>query len=546
MSNEQRSYQIRIVDGSSVLLSAQIFSAEHILVPWPAELTFNDLQTRSVSVRVWTDLGESDWSSPVQWELLPGQQDWTAHWIGPPEAAVAPAGQRPVYELFTTVELDEPAHAARAWVTAEGIYELFINNSRVGDQELTPGFTSYRSRLQVQRYEIGDLLLQGRNEIRVELSDGWYRGRLGIERTADNFGTATGFLLQALIEHTSGAVSSVTTGAGWQARTTGSTADLIDGERLAITTPGRWAPAKIRSAAVDDDRLIGMVAPPVRRTQRLKPRSVTRLDSTRQIVDLGQNINGVIRLTAASAGIGSRNHPTCRTSRRAGSVTTDHLRGFDLKTFTPTDPGQTDEISGPQTVFDPHHSTKGFRYAQIENYPSDLGTDDVDGFVVHTDLERTGWFECSDEQLNKLHEAAVWTLRSNVCDIPTDCPQRERSGFTGDWATCLPVAAFLYDVAGFTRKFLADLAAEQDRHTGRVGTIAPSPEMSAYALTMEGSPGPQESAVLMPWFLWQRYGDRQVLSDQYPSMKAAVEHMTAQAANFRHPDRVARGCSCRP
>ena len=134
-SKGQNSYQIRVAVGSSVLLSAQTFSAEHVLVPWPPELIVDDLRTRSVSVRVWTEIGASDWSSPVQWELLLGRQDWTAHWIGPAEAVVAPAGQRPVHELQSTVKLDAPIRTARVWATAEGIYELFVNDSRVGDQE---------------------------------------------------------------------------------------------------------------------------------------------------------------------------------------------------------------------------------------------------------------------------------------------------------------------------------------------------------------------------------------------------------------------------
>ena len=111
---------------------------------------------------------------------------------------------------------------------------------------------------------------------------------------------------------------------------------------------------------------------------------------------------------------------------------------------------------------------------RIEGHPDDLTADDVRGIVVHTDLRRTGWFSSSDERLNRFHEAAVWSFRGNACDIPTDCPHRERPGWTGDWQLYVPTAAFLYDVAGFSTKWLRDLAADQ-WPDGTVANISPTP-----------------------------------------------------------------------
>ena len=128
----------------------------------------------------------------------------------------------------------------------------------------------------------------------------------------------------------------------------------------------------------------------------------------------------------------------------------------------------------PGEVFEPRQTTHGFQYARIEGHPNRLTPDDVTGVVVHTDLRRTGWFRCSDERLNRLHDITEWSFRDNACEIPTDCPQRERAGWTGDWQLFIPTGAFLYDVAGFSLKWLRDVAAEQ-LDDGRIINYSPDP-----------------------------------------------------------------------
>ncbi|MCF4136300.1 family 78 glycoside hydrolase catalytic domain [Streptomyces sp. Tue 6430] len=189
-----------------------------------------------------------------------------------------------------------------------------------------------------------------------------------------------------------------------------------------------------------------------------------------------------------------------------GDVTTDNIRAFDWATHRPLPAGQIDTVTSagrPGEVFEPRHTTHGFRYVRVEGHPGPLTADDVTGVVVHSDLTRTGWFTCSDDRLNHLREAAVWSMRGNICDVPTDCPQRERAAWTGDWQVFLPTAAFLYDVAGFTAKWLADLAADQWAN-GIVPSFVPglageaarrgSPEGG-----MNGSVGWGDAAVIVPW-----------------------------------------------
>jgi alpha-L-rhamnosidase len=250
-------------------------------------------------------------------------------------------------------------------------------------------------------------------------------------------------------------------------------ADLIAGERhdrralpAGWPEPGfddtEWADAGV--ARIGYSTLVGSPAPPVRRIEEIVPIAVTESGPGRQVVDLGQNINGWVRLgrlgpagTRVRLTHGEHLDPD-------GSVTTEHLRPAFPFLPEPLPAGMVDEVTSAGRVdhtFEPRRTTHGFRYVQIDGLPESLRPDDVRGVVVHTDMRRTGWFSCSDERINRLHEAALWSLRGNACDIPTDCPHRERAGSTGDWALFVHTAAFLYDVAGFSTKWLRNVAADQ-------------------------------------------------------------------------------------
>ena len=204
-------------------------------------------------------------------------------------------------------------------------------------------------------------------------------------------------------------------------------------------------------------------------------------------------------------------------------------------------PLQVDEITSAGSehdIFEPRMSTKGFRYVRVEGHPKILSRDDVRGVVVHSDLRRTGWFECSNERVNRLHEAAVQTLKANMVDIPTDCPHRERSGWTSEWQIFVRSAAFLYDVAGFTTKWLRDLAADQKRD-GAVFHTAPENKLGkSEAVIPAGSAGYSDAAVIVPWRIYRAYGDERLLAEQWSSMAAWVDRCEHLARTKRHPDRA--------
>jgi alpha-L-rhamnosidase len=476
---------------------------------------------------------------------------WRARWIAPIEHPDRPARQRPAYQLAGGLHLAGPVVAATLHATAHGLYEAFVNGVRVGDHELTPGWTAYRSRLAVQSFDVTTLLQPGDNVVGALLSDGWWRGQNSVARRVDDYGPTTAFLAQLEITLADGATIVVPTGESWH--TTPShieRADLIAGEVHDLRTRRPWSDwASWPPVTVEDHTTATLVrspAPPVRRVETLPARSVRRLADHRWVVDLGQNINGWVRLCRLGPA-GTRVTLTYgEWLDTDGDVTQDYLMPASVAPDVDL-PFQTDVVVSAGVageVFEPRHSTKGFRYVRVDGPLDRLDPDDVTGVVVHTDVARIGGFSCSDDRLNTLHSIAEWSFRGNACDIPTDCPTRERAGWTGDWQLFVETAAFLFDIGGFTRKWLRDLAADQ-RPDGRVTNLVPEshpgdgrpPEF--WPLT-EGSSGWGDAAVHVPWLLHRVTGEIDVLAEQYDSARRWVDFAADAAASGRHPSRVAR------
>ena len=550
----QHAYRLRTDDGSD---TGRVDGRTQSFVRLPVF----DRSRRSAAarVKVWTDLGESEWSDPVRLEAdLLDDADWSGRWIGVAEARRAASGRegaapsRPAYWLRTTLDVP-PSIQARLYVTALGLYEAFLDGRRVGDVELAPGYTQYRARVQYQAYDVTALARPGRHVLAVLLADGWYRGQVGLPRASDQYGRDVA--LRAQLE--------VRTGPGWQVvaashpgwRVAPSrivAADLIGGQR----EDRRLAEEAVHDASFDDRSwpsavardadvaIVRPVAPPVRRIEQIRPVTVRPVRGGNAVVaDFGQNFSGWVRL-ARPGPAGSRvtlSHGEWLDGE--GDLTTAHLE-LDLPIMPgPLPLGQVDEVvsAGAGDAFEPRFTTHGFRYVRVEGHPSPLGPDDIAGIVVHSDLRRLGWFSCSDDRLNRLHEAVVWSLRSNICDIPTDCPQRERAGWTGDWQVFAPTAAYLYDVLAFTRKWLGDVSLDQ-RADGCVANMSPCPPAEGFGGplgALHGSAGWGDAVVSVPWDLYQAYGDAWLLREMWGTMTAWVRFAAAAAAAGRHPDRAA-------
>lgn len=549
-THSQSAYEIAAtIDGASHSTGIET-SDRSLLVPWP----FEELSSRSIvswRVRVRTEMGWSGWSTDQEFETgLLSPSDWSGRFIGLPEsdAQLAAYGTRPATYFRRNFSLREVPIRAKVYATAHGIYELHLDGHRIGDLELTPGFTAYHTHLEYQAFDITHLLGVGDHTLTATVSDGWWRGATGAGRDDCCYGKEIAFLAQLELDSHKGRAV-LDTDESWEVSDQGPIvgADLMAGERVdqRIEFPPvtGWRAARVIGNA--DQRLTTSPAPPTRRISTEIARSVMRLEDGRHVVDVGRNISGWVRLSGDALGAaGNRVRLRHGESLDAfGDVDTTPLDSIDASTMEPVPFTQIDEVisSGTAEAFEPRHTTHGFQYVGIDGVEQ-LEATDVESIAVHTDLERTGWFTCSDDRINRLHDAAVLSFEGNACEIPTDCPTRERSGWTGDWQLFLPSAAFIYDVAGFSSRWLRDLAADQ-RPDGRVANFAPDPlyradrdnSISDY---LTGSAGWGDAAIYVPYQLWQSYGDEDILRCQWQSMTAWIDFALRRAREQRHPSRV--------
>ena len=540
--------------------TGRVDSGKHSLVPYGGP-GLGSRDRFEWKVRTWNvapDGSEalSGWAEPMAVELgLLHPSDWSARWIGPDEPVIPEPGQRPGYSLHRDFSLDTVPDAARAYATAHGIYELFINGQRVGDQQLTPGSTSYHSTLQVQAFDIAGLLRPGPNTVRAVLTDGWFRGSFGFTRDADMYGTQTAFLAQLEIE-SAGARTVIGTDESWLVSATEIvSADLMAGQHVDLrrsrdAADGQKAGHAVlrdgRFEALAFETLTGPVAPPTRIVDELSPVSITRLARGSQIVDLGQNINGWVRLNRLGAAGTEVTLVYGETLDADGEVTRDHLRPIDFKNPGQfLDAGQVDSVVSagvPGEVFEPRHTIHGFQFVSVRGLTETLQPEDITGCMVQTDLEPLGTFNCSDRRLNKLHEIVDWSFRGNACEVPTDCPQREKAGWTGDWQLFVPAAAYLYDVAGFSRKWLNDVRADQ-WDNGVIVNISPSPGPAVtgaeFMAFTNGSAGWGDAIVMVPWEIHLATGDTVILEENWDAMNRWLGFIRRTAEGNRHPARAA-------
>ncbi|GAA2719645.1 alpha-L-rhamnosidase [Cellulomonas aerilata] len=492
-------------------------------------------------VRVWGE-GEaapSGWSpmSDVEAGLLDPSQ-WVALAVGAPSGwGDDDAGdeRRPplVRHEFT---LPRPVVRARLYATAHGLYEVEINGRRVGDDVLSPGWTEYAERLRYYTYDVTDLLQPGANAVGAWLGDGWYRGRIGFDGGyRDLYGDDLALVAQLHVTFDDGTEQVVATDGRWRAgRGPVLFSGLYEGERYDAReeVPGWSRPgfddcawSAVRARSVEASVLVAPQGPPVRCTQEIEPVAVITTPSGATVLDFGQNFSGRVRLRVSGpAG-------TTVTVRHAevlehGELGTRPLRGAESRdTYT---------LAGREVEeWEPRFTMHGFRYVQVDGWPAELRPGDVVARVHHTDLERTGWFGCSDPLVERLHENVLWSMRSNFVDIPTDCPQRdERLGWTGDIQVFAPTAAFLYDTTGMLSSWLRDVAVAQ-LPDGTVPWYVPViPGGSSWTPIRPGA-GWGDAAVLTPWTLYERTGDRGVLDAQYDSARAWVDLVERLAGHDR-------------
>jgi alpha-L-rhamnosidase len=529
----QSAYQIRAAHTPEALASetgsfwnsGKVVSAQSVHISYGGpELTSG--QRVYWAVRVWDEGDQaSAWSDPAFWQMgLLTPEDWSAEWISLPPA-------RPHIDLspapFLRREFAVSKAVARATisVTALGVYTLRLNGQAVSADHFAPGWADYRKRVPYQTYDVTSLVREGANALGAMLGDGWYAGYIGFENKRANYGPYPKLRAQLTLEYADGTKETVGTDSAWRGTLGGPIlfSDMLMGEnydaRLEMPdwdTPSfdasGWAAVRVEAALVDVP-LVAQIDPPVRLTEELPARSVTQPTPGSHLFDLGQNMVGWVRLKLEGAAGTVVQLRFGEILQPDGSLYVANLRAAKA----------TDTYimkGGGEETFEPHFTFHGFRYVEVTGYPGEPSLDAVTGCVLHSDTPKTGTFECDNALVNQLVQNIDWGQRGNFLSIPTDCPQRdERLGWMGDAQIFVRTAAGNRDVAAFFTKWMDDVVDAQSPEGGFPDVAPRLVDLS------DGAPAWGDAGVIVPWTIYQVYGDTALLEKNYDAMASWIEYL---------------------
>ena len=411
------------------------------------------------------------------------------------------------------------AEKAMLEITALGVYEAKLNGERVGDFILAPGWTSYLNRLQVQSYDVTDML-KTENSLEVTVGQGW-RAIANKRDGSDFLGYRdTALIAELTIVYADGTTESIVTDSSWTARESKLRyTNIYDGDIYDATFKAGSARHCI-CVDLEKDMLIPQEGEKIVEHERMPALQVIKTPAGETVIDFGQNMTGYVefRIKGTPGAQATISHG--ETLDRDGNFYNANYRSADAQIKFVCD-GEEHIYKSALTFF-------GFRYIRLENWPDEIKKENFTAVVVHSDIRRTGYFECSDEAVNRLFKNIIWGQKGNFLDVPTDCPQRdERLGWTGDAQVFVRTASLNFDVERFFKKWLRDLAADQGRD-GCVPSVIPN-----ISDDMGGSSAWSDAAVICPWEIYRTYGDKAVLEEQFDSMKAWIDWMRERSENGR-------------
>lgn len=484
---------------------------------------------------------ESEWSNTAYWEMgLVNKNEWEAEWITSDYKNQNEKTQPcPIFRKDFSV--DENIKQARAYISSLGLYELSLNGKRVGDYYFTPGWTTYDQRLQYQTYDVTNLLKEGDNALGVILGDGWYKGDLMWNDKRSFYGDQTAVIMQLHIIYQDGREELIKTDQNWKS-TAGPIimSDIYQGEIYDAREeiPGWNQPSfnaedwsEVIILEQDKKILLAQENEAVKKIEKVEPEKIFTTPAGETVIDMGQNMVGWVNFKVEGKAGDKVVLKHAEVLDQEGNFYTGNLRGAEQKVEY--------ILKGDgQESFEPHFTFQGFRYIKLEKYPGEAKLADFTGVVLHSDMERTGEFSCSNSMINKLFENIIWGQKGNFLDIPTDCPQRdERLGWTGDAQVFVQTASYNMNTALFFTKWLRDLKCEQIDN-GSIPAVIPDPEVNISAderiIPVEiehTSAAWGDAAVIVPWTIYLIYRDKRILEEQYESMKAYIEYIRNQGEN---------------
>jgi len=530
----QTAYKIRVyaADGNRLVWDGnKVAGSQSIYVPYngPA-LTSGTAYVWQVMV--WDNQGHvSPWSKKAMWRMgLTSPSDWKASWIGPGYAG--DTVNKPSPMLRKNITLNKNIKSAFAYITSHGLYEARINGQKVGDAYLTPGWTSYHKRLQYQVYDVTTLLKKGQNAVGAQLGSGWYRSTL--VSTPNHYGKDVGLLFQLEVTYTDGTHETIISDGSWKsAKGELRYAEIYNGATIDARMAQKdwaksgfddanWTPVKVQNYGKDN--LIATYNEPVKKHESFKALKLITPPKGEKVIDFGQNLVGWVQLKINGNAGDSIKISHTEVLDKAGNFYNENLRGAKA---------QNTYIlkGGGEEYFEPQFTWQGFRYIKVEGIKGDIDRDNFTAVAVYSDMEPTGTFSTSNPMLNQLQHNIKWGQKGNFLDVPTDCPQRdERLGWTGDAQVFSRTASFNMNVHNFFTKWLKDVAADQNSN-GSVPHIVPDVFKDHDLTENGGATGWSDVATVVPWNMYLAYGDKDLLQNQYPSMKAWVDYMYDHSKN---------------
>lgn len=463
-------------------------------------------------VEVKDDKGDCAKSNPAWFETGKLQESWTAKWIGTEE------NEKRMPLLYKEFELKEKPESVRWHVCGLGLYEAYANEKKAGREFLMPGYHCYDSFLEYQTLDVTELLSQGKNKIAVLLGEGWYKGRFGFDGDYRNlYGNQKKCIGELHIRYANGQEECIVTDSSWKAEESSICENgIYDGEHIDETLEHKMLSVE----EIEETRpLVERFNPRIHKVEEFQPISVEQEDEA-LLLDFGETVTGWVEITGAFE-TGQKVMMQYGEVLQKGRFYRDNLRTAKAE-FTYVSKGKGETIR-------PHFTYYGFHYVKIKGLNPEKEYK-FTAYRIMSDIERTGWVATDHDKVNHLLENTLRSQKCNFLDIPTDCPQRdERMGWTGDAGIFASTACFHMDSGSFFHHYMKNMQAEQEKCNGAIPFFVPRPKVKKEEHTNpfyldSGAAVWGDAATLIPWKLYQFYGDKAMLEEQYPVMKAWVDY----------------------
>ncbi|MGI6568801.1 MAG: family 78 glycoside hydrolase catalytic domain [Erysipelotrichaceae bacterium] len=485
-------------------------------------------------VRLWDENDiEGNFSIEAYYEMgLLESELWQAKWINPEieeKNTIQKIGVRKPASYLKKNFVVKKVEDSRLYITAHGLYEAFINNKRVGNFVLAPGSFNYDKRIGYQSYDVTNLLVEGNNIIEVILGDGWYRSDSGIDGERNIYGTDVALIAQLEIDKEVICITDET----WLASQNGPLLenDMQQGEKydarkeLFYLDENNYHSIKIEN--FPKDNLCCSNALIVKEKESFKGELIQTPDGNK-VIDFSQNLAGYIEFTI--------NAYEGQIIKFLHGETLDENGNFTQENFQDRkrhkEGGIRQEVIYICKEGENYYKTKfsiwGFRYCLIET-DIDLSSLNIKAIAVYSDMQETAEFKCSNQLVNKLFENCMWSMKSNFTDIPTDCPTRERAGWTGDMAVFIETGLLLADCYTIVRKWLKECELTQ-YSDGKIAMISPrNNNISFFSKLLSGSVGWGDACIIVPYTMYKNTKDDSILRENYQMMKKWYRYLIKRA-----------------